>query len=406
MKPTAADLGLMIGSPAPAGSRVTLANWQDPPFSRWAFSHVRELIPTARISRGDVPVTELPRAERNIDDITFEVRGKRYDVPTMLDETYTDGLLVMHQGRIVAERYFNSMTPETTHLLMSVSKSLTSALTGAMVADGRIDLDEPVATYVEELKGSSFEGCTVQHLLDMRAGTRWSEDYEDRESDAWLYCQVMGWIPRTRPDLPGDLYEYMAGLKKNSGPHGGPFEYRSILTDVLGWVLERVGGAGFAEVFSREIWSKIGAEADADVTVDSAGAALADGGICTTLRDLARFGQMYLDRGEIGGRRVLSIDWTLRPSTGDEELIAAFGNSPEADLYHGAMYHDCWWTYRPERGLFTGLGIHGQQIMVDRSTDVVIAKFSTQPKAYDMKLEHVQILGSFAICDALASGEI
>jgi CubicO group peptidase (beta-lactamase class C family) len=393
----------MEGAPAPVDKRVTLANWEDPPFSRWAFSHVRELIPTARIGRGDGPVTPFERDERDLTGISFEHRGKRTTVGEMLDATSTDSMLVLKDGRIVTEWYDDGSDASTAHLLMSVSKSLTSALVGVMVDRGLIETEAEVPSYVDELRGTSFDGCTVQHLLDMRAGTRWSEDYEDPESDAHLYEEVMGWRPR-RPgrDLPDDLYDYMAGLHDNAGPHGGPFEYRSILTNVLGWVLERAGGATFAELFSREIWSRIGAERDAEITVDTAGCALEDGGICTTLRDLARIGQLYLDRGEIGGRRVLPSAWTERPTTADPELIEAFEAAPEAHFHPGGMYHDCWWCLDPERGIFTGLGIHGQQLLVHRPAGVVVAKFSTQPMAYEIGVEQLQIWGSLAICDALA----
>jgi CubicO group peptidase (beta-lactamase class C family) len=383
---------------------VTLANWELPPFNRWAFSHVRELIPTARIGRGDGPVTAFDRDERDLGGIAFPFRGEGRTVADMIDATFTDGWLVLHDGRIVTEWYVDGMSPETTHLLMSVSKSLTSGLAGVFAGDGRLDPAAPLTDYVDELRGTSFEGCTVQHLLDMRAGTLWSEDYEDPDADSSVYEQVAGWRPRSRADLPPDLYSYMASLSVNARPHGGPFEYRSILTDVLGWALERAGMAPFADLFSREIWSKLGAERDADVTVDAGGCALVDGGICATLRDLARFGQMYLQDGAFGGRQVVPARWTRRPATSDTELIEAFAAVPEAVFHPAAMYHDCWWSLDPGRGIFTGLGIHGQQLLVHRPARVVVAKFSTQPRAYDIEVEQLQIAGSLAICEALANG--
>ncbi|MBI3648273.1 MAG: serine hydrolase [Actinobacteria bacterium] len=393
-----------MSAPRPDPAAVDLGNWQDAPFNRWGFLHVPELIPSVSIGRGRGPVTDLPRAERELGGIPFSFRGKRFDVGRMLEATFTDGFLVIHDGRLVMEWYSEGMTPDTTHLLMSVSKSLTSALTGVLVGRGTIDLETPVPRYVEELAGSGFEGCTVQHLLDMRAGTRWTEDYEDLGSDARIYEQVMGWRPRSLPDLPPDLYAYMAGLKENARPHGGRFEYRSILTDVLGWVLERAGGASFAELFSRLIWSKLGAEHDATVTIDSGGCALADGGICTTLRDLARFGLLYLEEGTIGGREVVPAEWIRRLGVPDPELVDAFTEAPEAALYPGAMYHDQWWVLDQARGIFAGLGIHGQMVLVHREANAVVAKLSTQPAAYDMDLEHVQVVGSIALCDRLAQG--
>ena len=223
---------LMAGRLPGSGSLVTLANWQDPPYLRWAYLHVRELIPTAAISRGDGPVTPLPRAERDLDALEFRVQGARHTVGEMLEGTDTDGFLVLHRGRILVERYGGAMTETTPHLLQSVSKSLTSALAGALVGAGALDTDGFVTDYVEELRGGSFEGCTVQHLLDMRAGTRFSEVYEDLDADIRISEQVAGWRPRTRADLPPDLYAYMADAPEPGAarravrvpvhPHGRP----------------------------------------------------------------------------------------------------------------------------------------------------------------------------------------
>src|SRR5581483_12522756 len=103
----AADAGLMTGPPPyPADRLVTLANWQEPPFNRWAFQHIRELIPTARISRGTGPVWTLPRAEQDVLGVRFRSGDRELSVADMLAETFTDGFLVLHRGQIVAEHYF------------------------------------------------------------------------------------------------------------------------------------------------------------------------------------------------------------------------------------------------------------------------------------------------------------
>jgi CubicO group peptidase (beta-lactamase class C family) len=379
---------------------VSLANWQDPPFNRWAFLHLEELLTMAPIPRGDGPVRGLPRDERNFGGVTFDARGKRLTISQMLDQTFTDGFLVLHEGKVAAEQYADGMSADTLHLTMSVSKSLTSALAGALTGQGRLDPAAPVTAYVHELRGTSFDGCTVQHLLDMRAGTKWSEDYSNfTHSDAFVYEQVMGWRPRQTPGLAPDMYAYMANLNQNARPHGGPFEYRSILTDVLGWVLERAGGRPFAELFSQEIWSKLGVERDAQITIDTAGCAITDGGICTTLRDLARFGQLYLDGGGI-----VPPEWAMRVTATDSELAAAFARTPEAALYPGALYHDLWWVISPRRGIFVALGIYGQMLLIHRTAATVVAKFSTQPTPVDIQSDFLQITASIALCDALATG--
>ena len=394
---------LMAGSPPPTGALVTLANWQDAPYLRWAYLHVRELMPTAAISRGDAPVTPLPRAERDLDGLTFRVRDVSHTVGEMLARTDTDGFLVLHHGRILAERYGGAMTETTPHLLQSVSKSMTSALAGALTGAGRLRMDDLVTDHVTELRGGSFEGCTVQDLLDMRAGTRFSEVYEDLEADIRISEQVSGWRPRTRPGLPPNLYAYMATLE-NQGPHGGPFEYRSILTDVLGWVLERAGGGSFARLYSRHVWSRIGAEQDAEITLDPHGAAIEDGGISVTLRDLGRFGLMHARGGEIGGRRVLPASWAGGVGAPRPDLVDAFGGALTYDgvATSSSHYHNQWWVFDADRGIYGGIGIHGQALVIHRAADAVIVKLSTQTDPLDREKHELQLAGAIAIGNALA----
>ncbi|MCJ7711447.1 MAG: beta-lactamase family protein, partial [Chloroflexi bacterium] len=200
--------------------RVTAANWQDPDNLRWSYVHVPDILPTARVPHSAGQPSPLPRAERDLDGVEFSIGVTRHSVGDVLATTETDGFLVLQHGRILVERYGGHATERTPHLLQSVSKSLTSGLTGALVGVGLLDPDAPLTAYVDELRGGSFEGCTVQHLLDMRAGTRFSEEYEDPASDVRISEEVTGWRPRTHSDLPPDLYAFMAGLS-NQAPHGG-----------------------------------------------------------------------------------------------------------------------------------------------------------------------------------------
>jgi CubicO group peptidase (beta-lactamase class C family) len=382
--PTAADLGLMVGPPPhPPQARVTLENWQDPPFNRWGFQHVRDLIPTARIRRGDGPVRRLPRAERDLSRVSVRAAGHRVRLSRLLEETYTDGLLVLHRGRVVTERYENGMAADSQHLLMSVSKSITSTAAGVLVGEGALRPDDLVTEHVPDLAGTSFEGCTVRHLLDMRAGTRFDEDYANVHADVRIYEQIYLWRPRTDRHLPSSITDYYATLG-NAGPHGGPFEYRSVLTDVLGWVLERAAGERFADLLSRTVWGPMGAEFDAEITVDAHGNAMADGGISCTLRDLARFGQLMLDRGRWGRRQVVPAAWIHDTVTADDDTVAAFASTADARSYPpGAFYRNKWWVLDPTGPVFAGSGINGQTVLVHVPARVVIAKFSTWPVAWD-----------------------
>jgi CubicO group peptidase (beta-lactamase class C family) len=392
---------LMAGVPPfPEQSLVTLANWQDPPFNRWAFQHIRELIPTARIARAAAPAP-LPRAERDILGFQFTYGDRELTVAGMLEETYTDGFLVLHQGRIVAEHYFNGMAPDVPHLLMSVSKSVTSAVAGVLAGQGLLRVSAAVEEIVPELGGTSFEGATVQDLLDMRAGTRFDESYDNPEADVRTYERVYLWRPDNGDPRPADALGYFATLQ-NDGPHGGPFRYRSILTDVLAWVIERAGGKRLHELISRELWQPMGAEFDAEITLDGHGNPMADGGICASLRDLARFGQLYLE----GGRGIVPKDWIEDTIRGAPDGARAFAEGDDSPGYPpGAHYRNCWWIRDPGVPFYQASGINGQNIFVHVPSQTVVAKFSTWPTALSLAAG-VTTQAALAISNALQDGQL
>jgi CubicO group peptidase (beta-lactamase class C family) len=386
--------------PFPEQSLVTLANWQDPPFNRWSFQHIRELIPTARIARAAAP-DPLPRAERDVLGFRFSYGDRELTVAEMLEETYTDGFLVLHQGRVVAEHYFNGMAPDVPHLLMSVSKSVTSAVAGVLAGRGLLRVSAAVEEIVPELGGTSFEGATVQDLLDMRAGTRFDESYENPEADVRTYERVYLWRPDNGDPRPADALGYFATLQ-NDGPHGGPFRYRSILTDVLAWVIERAAGVRLHELIARELWQPMGAEFDAEITLDGHGNPMADGGICASLRDLARFGQLYLD----GGRGIVPKDWIEDTIRGAPDGARAFAEGDDSPGYPpGAHYRSCWWIRDPGVPFYQASGINGQNIFVHVPSQTVVAKFSTWPTALSLAAG-VTTQAALAISNALQDGQL
>jgi CubicO group peptidase (beta-lactamase class C family) len=401
---------LMAGAPPVRPElQVTLANWQDPPFNRWAFQHVRELIPSARIARSAHVTQRLPRRERGLGRVAFPFAGREMTVAELLANTSTDGFVVLHQGRVVFERYCNGMAPDTPHLLMSVSKSVTAAVAGILAGRGVLDVGAPVTSVVPELAGTSFDGATVQHLLDMRTGTRFNEDYADLAADVRRYEAVYLWRPSGGAGgrgLPADAIEYFATLD-NDGPHGGPFRYRSILTDVLAWVIERAAGARLHELIARELWQPMGAEFDAEITVDAHGNPMADGGMSATLRDIARFGLLYLNRGKAGPRQVVPEWWIDDTIRGASDGAAAFAEGDEARGYPaGAHYRNCWWVRDAALPFFHASGINGQGIFVHPPSETVVAKLSTWPVAWDEALHRQTVAGVLAIADALSSGAL
>jgi CubicO group peptidase (beta-lactamase class C family) len=392
----------MDGTPPAPDALVTLANWQDPPFSRWGFQHVRELIPTARIERAAGP-RPLPREERDLARVAFDAEGRMWTLEEALDATYTDGFLVLHRGTIVSELYRNGLAPSRTHLVMSVSKSIVATVAGILAGRELLDPEGAVTAVLPELAGTAWEGATVRHLLDMRAGTRFTEDYADPAADVRVYEQVYLWRPRTTAGLPEDACAYMAGLV-NDRPHGGAFDYRSILTDMLGWVVERCGGARLAALIARELWQPMGAEFDADITVDGHGNAMADGGVCATLRDLGRFGLLWLEGGAVDGRRVVPQAWIADTLAGGPDSREAFARADYAAAYPGGFYRNKWWVMDPSVPFYAGHGINGQHVFVHPPAELVVAKLSTWPSADDAALDRITDAAVRALAAQLPGG--
>jgi CubicO group peptidase (beta-lactamase class C family) len=394
---------LMAGAPPfSAEDLVTLANWQAPPFNRWAFQHVRELIPTARIARGSGPAWLLPRYERNLGGVGFATEHfGRLTLDELLDATHTDGFLVIHQGRIVTERYYSGLRPDVPHLLMSVSKSVTGLIAGALAGQGLLDVMAPVEAIVPELAGTAFEGALVQHLLDMRAGIRFREDYDDPEAEIAVSDQVYGWRPGGGRPRPAAAHEYFATLAAQ-GPHGAEFRYRSILFDVLAWVLEKAGQARFADLTARLLWQPMGAEYDADITLDAHGNALADGGISATLRDAGRLGLLALRRGRANGSQVIEAYWFDDTVRGALDGPAAFTAGDGAIGYPGdAHYRNGWWVTNPRLPAFSAAGINGQLVFVHGPSGTVVVKLSSWPTALSVPMRKATLAAATAITQEL-----
>ena len=380
---------------------ATLENWRLQPHSAWGFRNVRSLIPTANIRAEARNAQALPIADRELDAISFETAvGKTKTVADVLAEGDTDGFLVLHRGAVLTERYANGLSPEQPHLMMSVSKSLTSTLTAIVIDRGDLTADTEVSTLLPEVKNSVYSNVTVRHLLDMTVATGFEEDNDDPEGDAAYFDAVAGWRPRP-PDV-ADTYEFLASLQA-IGAHGERVLYSSPNTDVLGWLLERVVGRPVAQQLSEEIWLPMGAEFDAYITVDPSGAAATNGGVCASLRDLARFGQLCLDRGESCRKRIVPEAWFN--DTIENADIAAWKRGDIAEMVPLITgYRNNWWVTGNDHRAYTGVGIYGQWLYIDPEAEMVIAKFSSQPLAIDLDLMDDALRAFHAIACQLASG--
>jgi CubicO group peptidase (beta-lactamase class C family) len=360
-----------------AEKNVPLESWQVGPWNRWSYVHVGEVVPTVPVSRGTGPVPPLRTAPADLDDL---VSGA----------AYVDGLAVIHDGAVVFERYGGEMGPESLHLSQSVGKSVLGLLVGVLAGDGRLDPASPVTEHVPEVRGSGYDGATVQHLLDMTAAVDFVEDYA---VDFWRYDVACGW----HPPVPGADAETILDFLPTIGPaswaHGGRLHYATPTTDLLGLVAERAGGAPLAELIGRELWAPMGAERDAEITVDPAGTAGIGGGFCATLRDYARLGALVLD----GGRDIVPAAWIDRLGHGD---AAAFARCTVPENTAGAEgYRNQWWR---RDGRAMARGIHGQLICVDREARTVVTVLSSWPDATDAALEAAHRTLVTRVCDRLA----
>jgi CubicO group peptidase (beta-lactamase class C family) len=352
---------------------LTTDSWQEWPHNRWAYHHIDEVLHTAVVAPSPKP------------GAPFAV-GEQLAVPGLdaeLDELCTDGLLVLRGREVVLESYRNGMTPTSRHLLQSVSKSFTSAVLARYVAEGVIDPAAPVSRYVPDLAASAYGSATVQQTLDMVVAVAYSEEYDDPDSEVQRHDRASGWRA-LRPGETEGIQAFLASLA-SSGENGAAFQYCSANTDVLAWVLEEVTGRRLTDLLASDLWAPLGAEHPALVTVDSQGFALASGGICVTLRDLARFGRMVLDDGRAtDGTQVVPTSWIEDVRRGGPRDVD-LSEFPEG-LRATGSYRNQFWLTGDEHGCLFGWGIYGQFVWMNPATDVVVAKQSTLQRADDPEM--------------------
>lgn len=396
-------LGIMKGSPPPADKVV---RWADGsaykfPNTRWSFSNFRQIVPTSVVARGSGPVSVLPAALRqDLDAVSFLPLDKDQSMSweQSLAANYTDGIVVLHKGKIVYERYFGALKPEGQHIAMSVTKSFFGTIGAMLVADGLLDERARVAQYVPELKDSAFGDATVRQVLDMTTGLKYSENYADPNAEIWAHVRAGSVLPRP-PGYTGPqtFYDFLQTVKKE-GEHGQAFAYKTVNSDVLGWMIRRVTGKSIGENLHDRIWSKLGVEQDAYFTIDTVGNEFAGGGLNTALRDLARFGEMMRLDGKFNGHQIVPksvIDDIRRGGSKDDFAKAGYKTLP------GWSYRNMWWVSDNEHGAYSARGIHGQVIYIDPRAEMVIARYASYPLAANAFLDPTSLPAYMALAKHL-----
>ncbi len=373
-------LGWMQGFPPKAERIIRFgdASFYRFPALRWSFSNISQLFPLVPVLRGDGPVTKLPRAERqDLDAVAFTtLDGRKMNWGESLSANYTDGILVLHKGKIVYERYFGAFSPTKKHAAMSVTKSFVGTLAAILTGEGKLDPTAPVTNYVPELKNTAYGDATVRQVMDMTTSVKFSEVYSDPKAEIWDFARASGMMPAA-PNYQGPrtTFDFLATLTKKD-QHDEAFAYKSVDPEVLAWIMSRATGKSLAELTSERIWAKLGAEHDAFYMVDSIGAAMAGGGLNTSLRDLARFGEMLRLDGYYNGQQIVP-----RAVVADIRGGADKGKFAKAGYktLPGFSYRNMWWVSHNEHGVYTARGVHGQLIWIDPKAEMVIVRYASYP---------------------------
>jgi CubicO group peptidase (beta-lactamase class C family) len=403
-------LGWMQGFPPPADKLITQpdSNFFSFPKLRWSVCHLREFLPTEEISRGlgaPVPLDYLPPSEfadmrQEIDALTFKPMNSAQDMTweQSLYANYTDGILIIHEGRVVYERYFGCLEEDGKHAIMSMTKSITGLLGEILVAEGVLDDTLLVRDVIPEIGDSAFATATVRQVMDMTTGVQYSEDYSDPNADIWLYSAAASPLPKPEGyDGPNGYWEYLQQVKPE-GEHGAQFHYKTINSDMLGWMISRVTGKAVTDLASERLWSRMGAEQDAYQTVDGKGVPFAGGGVTAGLRDLGRLGLLMLNEGEINGQRLFPAEVAQTIAAGgDQSKFAGFPTIPNGS------YTSQWWVFHNDHGAYAARGVHGQTIYVDPTADMVLVRLASFPRAQNGFIDPTSLPAYQAVAEYLMS---
>lgn len=371
------------------------------PAIRWSVVHMRQMLPTVKVSRGLGSASKLNyELDRNIDGLSFTPWGTKKPMTweESLWENYTDGMIILHKGKVVYERYFGALTEHDVHAVMSLTKSFTGTLASILVAEGALDETKLVSFYVPELKKSAYGDATVRQVMDMTTALKYSEDYANPKADIWDFSAAGNPLPKPQDYKgPQGYYEYLETVKKE-GKHGAVFGYKTVNADALGWIISKATGKSVNELLSEKIWSKLGMEQDAYYQVDALGTPFAGGGFNAGLRDLARFGELIRNMGNLNGKQIIPMAAVSDIEKGGSK--DAFAKSDHPDL-KGWSYRNMWWMTENKDGAFAARGVHGQTIYIDPAAEMVLVRLASHPIAGNAANDATSLPAYQAVADYL-----
>ncbi|MBU0557151.1 MAG: beta-lactamase family protein [Alphaproteobacteria bacterium] len=363
---TTSSTGLIGGGAALAEPSEAVKTYRkqmfDPALRMLANRTLAEMFNTAPVTAG---APAFPIEGQSVPlNFTYEYDNQRKAAKDVIERTSTDALLIMKNGKIVYEGYFNQSDETTLFNSYSVAKSFNAIMVGLALEQGKISsIAEPVVKFIPELKGTGYDGTTIRDLLEMRSGVDWIDNFMTPGNLAYD-AHVASWVEEKA------RYTDTAVLTKRTHKPGTHFTYNSMDAALVGLVVERATGMQVSRYLSERLWRPAGMEADAFYVIDGptgVGREFTAGGFNARLRDYGRVGQLMLQEGQLNGKQLLSRDY-----------VRALRENVTVDAGDGLGYGYFWWTHAGTQA-FTAIGGEGQFIYVDPEHQTVIVKMSHGP---------------------------
>lgn len=354
---------------------INLNNWRTHPYNRIAFSNIEKILPTSIIKKGNNSVRFKNKFE-DLKSLTFLNKYKEHQsLKEYLKKNFTDIFLVIKKGNKVFEWFSENQNSNKSHILFSISKSLTGLIAGVLIEKRLIDESKNITFYIPEVKNSAYDNATIRNLLDMTVSSNFQEEYLDKSGLFNLYRQATGFNPRDKDTKIG-LKGFLKLIPKSHNTHGNNYQYCSPNTDLLGWIIERVTNKKFSEFFSEEIFQKCNPNFNAFVTLDNEGSPRTAGGICMNINDLAKIAELVRCRGSIENNQIIKENTIAR-------LIDYKADYPWPSVERGRLfpkggYRSKWYQTGNKNKEICAIGIHGQWIWVDQIKEVSIVMFSSR----------------------------
>ncbi|WP_318440567.1 serine hydrolase domain-containing protein [Photobacterium leiognathi] len=376
---------------------ITIDNWDQGENSASTFPNAYKFTHSYRISHGllgsglDVLMPQPLKESNQLDLKKIKVpviNGEMNMEDFLRDRLKNHSMVIAQKDAIIHQHYWNNTHKDSTHLVMSVTKSFTAMIAGIIAAEGKIDMSKPVTDYLPELKDTAWENATVEEVADMRT----SLVIPKEEGKSWDNRMTLsqGYNGDETKTYPNGVADYLQLVTKHEGNMGYKYTYQCANTEVLGKVIEAATGQQLADLYESKIWTKVGLEQDAFLMSDPSGFPIASGGLNATTRDLARVGLMLQNNGKnYLGEQVVPSLFIQALWDGNEKVRAAWKLSKEGRLGEG-WYKDQFRVLKVDgRTMLAMTGIHGQAVIMDKKTGAVIAMNGGYPVTESLRMAQI-----------------